>query len=162
MKSEVLFSSRSEEWSTPQWLFDTISAVFDFQLDVCATHDNAKCKRFYSKEDNGLKNPWAKTNWMNPPYGRGIGDWMKKACLESSRGCTTVCLVPARTDTKWWHEYVENNQNAVVIFIKGRLKYSGAKNNAPFPSAIVVFYGDLPKDKIGFACRYIRQELNRT
>lgn len=160
MKTEVLFSSRTEEWGTPQWLFEKVNAVFNFQLDVCATPENAKCKRFYTIEDNGLLKPWAKTNWMNPPYGRNIAKWMKKASMESSRGNTTVCLVPARTDTAWWHDYIENNPLVFVIFIRGRLKYEGAKNNAPFPSAICFFWGGYPADEIGTAYRTIRRGVN--
>ena len=160
MKTDVLFSSRSEEWGTPQWLFDKINDIFHFQLDVCASSDNAKCKHFYSKEDNGLLMPWEGVNWMNPPYGRRIARWMEKAAMESMRGKTTVCLVPARTDTAWWHDYIENNANATVLFVRGRLKFEGAKYNAPFPSAIVFFWGNYSLEEIYNAHTAIRKKVN--
>lgn len=160
MNTKVLFSSRTEEWETPQWLFDKINDIFHFQLDVCASSGNAKCEHFYSKEDNGLLMPWEETNWMNPPYGRRIAMWMEKAAMESRRGKTTVCLVPARTDTRWWHDYIENNPNATALFIRGRLKFGGAKNGAPFPSAIVFFWGNFSLEEIHNAHTAVRKKVN--
>ena len=132
----VHFSSKTDLWATPQKFFDKYDAVHKFTLDVCATKDNAKCAKFYTVEDDGLSQSWQGVCWMNPPYGREIGAWMKKAYESSLQGATVVCLVPARTDTKWWHEYAMHGQ---IEFIKGRLKFGDAKNSAPFPSAIVVF-----------------------
>ena len=135
----VHFSSLSGEWSTPQGVFDELDREFNFTLDVCATAENAKCIIFIGKEGNGLKLSWWGTCWMNPPYGREIGKWLKKAYETSLEGFTVVCLIPSRTDTRWWHEYVMKADE--IRFIKGRLKFGGHKNSAPFPSAIVVFRG---------------------
>ena len=131
------FSSATVEWSTPQSIFDVLNAEFGFSLDPCCTHDNAKCAKHYTKEENGLSKSWqGETVFMNPPYGREISDWMCKAHMESEGGATVVCLIPARTDTKWWHDHAAHGE---VRFIRGRLKFGGSKNSAPFPSAVVVF-----------------------
>ena len=116
--------------------FDRLDAEFGFDLDVCASPENAKCTIYFTKEDDGLSRDWTGVVWMNPPYGREIGRWLKKA-NESAKdnGATVVCLVPARTDTNWWHEYVIQHE---VRFVRGRLKFGDAKNSAPFPSAVVV------------------------
>lgn len=135
MKS-VHFSSKSDEWATPQDLFDRLNLIYGFDIDVCANSDNAKCEIYYTPMQNGLKQNWYGTCWMNPPYGRGIGAWIKKAYEESLNGCTVVCLIPARTDTSWWHDYVIKGK---IEFLRGRLKFNGHKNSAPFPSAIVIF-----------------------
>lgn len=134
----VHFSSKTDMWATPQWLFDKYNDVYQFDLDVCATAENRKCMDFISPEQNGLTTPWYGKCWMNPPYGREIIKWMEKAYNESLNGFTVVCLVPARTDTKWWHEYAMKGE---IEFLRGRLKFGGHKNSAPFPSAIVVFKG---------------------
>lgn len=133
-----MFTSSSDEWETPQELFDMIDEVFHFNLDVCATHANAKCKRYFTKKEDGLSLPWSGICWMNPPYGREITLWIRKA-YESSLtvGTIVVCLLPARTDTVWWHEYVIAHAESIG-FIRGRLKFS-RKGPAPFPSALVVF-----------------------
>ena len=132
----LMFSSATAEWSTPQLLFDKLNAVWNFNLDVCATKTNAKCARFFTTEQNALLQPWVGRCWMNPPYGRGIGLWVKKALSSAVDQTAVVCLLPARTDTAWWHEYVTRGK---IEFLRGRLKFSGHKHNAPFPSAIVVF-----------------------
>ena len=133
MSTDVHFSSKTPEWSTPQDLFDKLHKVWEFTLDVCATEENAKVLYFYDKADDGLKQSWkGHVCWMNPPYGREIVKWMRKAFQESLRGAVVVCLVPARTDTVWWHDYAMKGD---VTFLKGRLKFGGAKNSAPFPSA---------------------------
>ena len=134
-----LFSSRSDEWETPWNLFNQLNAEFHFNTDVCATPQNKKCAHFYSKDEDGLKQSWRGTCWMNPPYGRVIKDWVEKAyksTLENAE--TVVCLLPARTDTAWWHEFVIPHASE-VRFLRGRIKFSNAKAGAPFPSAIVVF-----------------------
>ena len=136
-RRSVHFRSDSCEWATPQETFDELHREFGFDLDVCATAENAKCERFYTKADNGLQQPWAGVCWMNPPYGRGIGQWIRKAHTAALDGATVVCLVPARTDTAWWQDYCANA--ADVRFLRGRLKFGGCKNSAPFPSAVVVF-----------------------
>ena len=136
----VHFSSATDQWATPQDFFDNCDKKYGpFTLDVCADEVNAKCPRFFSKEEDGLKQQWKGICWMNPPYGREIGRWMKKAYLSSLEGATVVCLVPARTDTKWWHDYAMKGE---IVFIKGRLKFGGSKNSAPFPSALVIFKGN--------------------
>lgn len=138
MNTDLMFSSETDMWSTPQDLFDELNAKFHFVLDVCATKENAKCEKYFTKEQNGLLQNWGGYEgfkWMNPPYGREIGKWIKKA----SESGLTVCLLPARTDTKWFHEYIYNCR-AEIHFIKGRLKFGGCKNSAPFPSMIVIFH----------------------
>lgn len=134
----VHFMSQTVEWATPQDYFDKVNAEFGpFTLDVCATPQNAKCAEFFTAEQDGLRQEWAPRRcWMNPPYGRVIGDWMRKAYEESKRGATVACLVPARTDTRWWHDYAMKGQ---IRFIRGRLKFGAGKANAPFPSALIVF-----------------------
>jgi len=136
MINKGMTCSASSEWETPQDLFDELDKEFGFGLDPCASKINAKCKTYYTKEKSGLGLPWFGTVFMNPPYGREIGKWVKKAWEESQRGCTVVCLLPARTDTRWFHDYCMKGE---VRFIKGRIKFIGAKWNAPFPSMIVIF-----------------------
>lgn len=135
---KVHYSSKSDDWATPQDLFDKYNEQYQFDVDVCATIENAKCPTYFTKEQDGLAQPWAGTCWMNPPYGKGIGKWLEKAYNSSQAGTTVVCLVPARTDTRWWHEYAMKGE---ITFLRGRLKFGGAKNSAPFPSAVVVFRG---------------------
>ena len=130
MKTDVHFSSKTEDWATPEDFFRELDAIFHFDLDACATDENAKCSRFYTRQDNALGQRWAGTVWMNPPYGRQISVFMKKAYEESQRGATVVCLVPSRTDTDWWHRYAKRGQ---VIYIKGRFKFGGSPQSAPFP-----------------------------
>ena len=134
---KVHFSSQTVEWPTDQKVFDDLNAEFNFTLDPCCTKESAKCGRYFTKEDDGLSQSWdGHRVFMNPPYGREIGEWLKKAYISSQHGAVVVCLIPSRTDTKWWHEYVMKGE---IRFIKGRLKFGGHKNSAPFPSAIVVF-----------------------
>jgi phage N-6-adenine-methyltransferase len=139
MLSSTLFSSKKLDWETPLELFEALDREFGFDLDVCATADNAKCARYYTPEQDGLKQRWEGVCWMNPPYGRDIGKWIRKAYEESLRGATVVCLVPSRTDTSWWHDYCLKGE---IRYIRGRLRFSGARVNAPFPSAIVIFRPD--------------------
>ena len=141
-----MFSSKAVEWETPQVLFNQLNKEFLFDVDVCATEDNAKCEVYYDKAFNALANNWAQHDssitmcWMNPPYGRGVtGLWVKKAHEQSKLGCKVVCLLPARTDTKWFHNYIYKKEGVEIRFIKGRLKFSGHKDSAPFPSMIVIF-----------------------
>jgi phage N-6-adenine-methyltransferase len=134
--SDVHFSSKTDLWATPVKFFEDMAAQYGpFDIDVCADATNAKCPVYFDKTSDGLAQKWIGKCWMNPPYGRDIGKWMKKA---SESNATVVCLVPARTDTKWWHDYAMKGE---ITFIKGRLKFGNATNSAPFPSAVVVFRG---------------------
>ena len=136
---QVHFSSKTDMWATPQEFFDKYNNKYKFSTDVCATAENAKCPHFFTAEQDGLKQDWVGSCWMNPPYGRQIKLWVKKAYESSLNGATVVCLLPARTDTSWWHDYCSKGS---VEFIRGRLKFGGSKNSAPFPSAVVVFSGE--------------------
>lgn len=140
MMNEGMYSSNTDEWGTPQKLFDELNEKFNFDVDVCANAENTKCRRYFSKEEDGLKQDWTqfKTCWMNPPYGRQIGSWIEKAYEASLHGTTVVCLLPSRTDTRWFHDYCVKGD---ITFIKGRLKFNDGKVPAPFPSMIVVFRG---------------------
>lgn len=139
MNKELMFSSKTDLHATPQDFYDKLNAEFGFNLDVCATAENAKCKRFFDKSQDGLKQVWRGAVWMNPPYGRGIGEWIKKAFEESEKNASVVvCLLPARTDTKWFHDYC---QRGAIWFVRGRLKFGESKNAAPFPSMVVQFGG---------------------
>jgi len=133
----VHFSSRTDEWPTPQWLFDALHREFGFTLDPCSTHANAKCPKHYTRVEDGLSRSWAdETVWMNPPYGREIGAWMAKAYRAARDDqATVVCLVPARTDTKWWHDYAMKHE---IRLLRGRLQFGDATASAPFPSAVVI------------------------
>lgn len=137
MKFTGLFSSATCEWATPQELFDALDAEFRFTLDACATPENAKCAAFYTKADDGLAQDWRGSVWCNPPYGREIGAWIRKGYQAAQDGATVVMLIPSRTDTRWWHEYVMKADE--IRFLRGRLKFGGAKQDAPFPGAVVVF-----------------------
>jgi phage N-6-adenine-methyltransferase len=132
-----MFSSEKIEWETPQHLFDKLNNEFNFTLDVCADETNYKCNKYYTVETDGLDQEWNGVIWMNPPYGKGIDKWMKKAYISSRNGAVCVCLVPVRSDTKWWHNYVMNATE--VRLINKRVKFGGASSNAPFPSAVVIF-----------------------
>jgi len=142
VNTELMFSSKNQDWETPQWLFDKLNKEFNFDLDVCALPGNAKCTKYYTPEVDGLKQEWKGTCWMNPPYGREIGKWVEKAYYESLKGAIVVCLIPARTDTAYWHNYCMKASE--IRLIKGRLKFGNSRNSAPFPSAIIVFN---PKQK---------------
>ncbi len=136
MNTTVHFSSATDLWETPQDLFDVLNKEFHLDWDVCANESNTKRYYFFDKEEDGLAQNWKGLRaWMNPPYGREIGKWVEKA---STGGADiVVALLPARTDTRWWHDWIQDK--AEVRFIKGRLKFGGHKNSAPFPSAIVIF-----------------------
>lgn len=149
-----MFSKQSDNWSTPQEFFDALDQEFTFQLDAAATKANAKCDLFFGPDAGEPYSdalaydwnigypPWAV--YLNPPYSM-IGAFIGKAAIEALKGCTVVCLVPSRTDTKWWHVWVWNEKThrprpgVEVRFVKGRLKFGDGKNSAPFPSAVIVF-----------------------
>jgi phage N-6-adenine-methyltransferase len=147
MNTSMMFSSETDQWSTPQDFYDEVVwRLGPFSLDVCADSSNAKSDFYFDKIANGLIQPWGYQNgdlrscWMNPPYGRELGDWIHKACLEAKHGkCVVVCLVPARTDTRWFQEAWDMASR--VWFIRGRLKFGNSKNSAPFPSALIELGG---------------------
>lgn len=140
MINESLFSSKSNEWATPQKFFDDLNAEFHFDLDPCSTHQNAKCEKYYTIEDDGLTHDWGgRRVFCNPPYGRGISTWVRK-CYEESRKPNTlvVMLIPARTDTSYFHDYIYQKAKE-IRFIRGRLHFNESKQGAPFPSMVVIF-----------------------
>lgn len=138
--TQGLFSSATDEWATPQRLFDDLDAEFHFTLDACATDANAKCERYYTREDDGLHQDWSgECVWCNPPYGNVISQWVEKCSEEAKKPNTTiVALLPSRTDTRWFHDHIYNKAKE-IRFIKGRLKFNDCKRSAPFPSMIVIF-----------------------
>lgn len=139
MDTKLMFSSNDETWATPQDFFDKLNDEFHFTLDPCCSKQTAKCEKYYTIVENGLIQDWSgETVFCNPPYGREIYDWVKKCSLEAKKDNTTVVmLIPARTDTRYFHEFIYNKSE--IRFIKGRLKFGNAKNSAPFPSMVVVF-----------------------
>ena len=141
MNTEVMFSSRAMDWATPQAFFDQLDSEFHFTLDPCADKSNHKCDRYFTVADDGLRQPWGgQTVFCNPPYGRAIKDWVKKCSEEAKQPDTTVVLlIPARTDTAYFHDYIYQKPNVEVRFIRGRLKFGDGKNSAPFPSMIAIF-----------------------
>ena len=136
MNTELMFSSKTDMWATPQDFFDELDQRFHFETDVCALPENAKCKNFYTPAQNGLLQEWRGVCWCNPPYGRELAQWVKKAATSHA---TVVMLLPARTDTRWFHDYIYRKPHVDIDFIKGRLKFGGSKNSAPFPSMVVIF-----------------------
>lgn len=135
----VHYSSKTDEWETPQALFNALDDEFEFTLDVCALPSNAKCDRYFTPQDNGLAQDWNRRGevcWMNPPYGNEIGQWVRKASETAAAGGVVVCLLPARVDTAWWWDYCRYGE---VRFLRGRLRFGDGDNGAPFPSAVVIF-----------------------
>jgi len=160
MNTELMFSSKSDQHETPQDFYDKLNDIFNFTLDPCCTKETAKCEKYFTEKENGLLQDWkGETVFMNPPYGRWIGKWVEKAYFESRQSNTVVVgLLPARTDTKWMHDFVFKINPSLMYtfdhmetfkaigksfpslyFIKGRLKFGNAKNSAPFPSMVVVW-----------------------
>ncbi len=139
MNKDLMFSSKTDMWATPQSFYDKLEKEFNFTLDPCATKDNAKCKRFFTKDDDGLLQNWeGEVVFCNPPYGRELRKWVEKCSIESQKPFTTcVMLIPARTDTSYFHDFIYNK--AEIRFIRGRLKFGEATNSAPFPSMVVIF-----------------------
>lgn len=143
--NNVHYSSKSSEWETPSYIFKVRRDMHNIILDTCATKENTKCNVYFDKKTNGLKQDWSVVKefgrtascWMNPPYGRNIGEWVAKAHKEALNGVKTVALLPARTDTKWFHNYILGKYD--IEFLKGRIKFANAKSSAPFPSMIVIF-----------------------
>lgn len=143
--NDVMFSSEKMNWETPVGLFSKLDNVFHFTLDVSASETNTKCSKFYSIKEDGLNQSWEQSDggvWCNPPYGREISKWVEKAYKESIKhGTTIVLLIPARTDTKYFHDFIYGKSD--IFFIKGRLKFldenKKEQNSAPFPSMLVVY-----------------------
>lgn len=141
MINKGMFTSNSIEWGTPQKLFDELNAEFHFTLDPCANEENHKCDKYFTKEDDGLSKSWEReVVFCNPPYGRALNKWVEK-CYEEhiKHNITVVMLIPARTDTSYFHDYIYHNSE--IRFIRGRLKFNDGNNPAPFPSMIVVYRG---------------------
>lgn len=142
--NDILFSSASIEWATPWPLFRELDAEFHFDLDPCSTHENAKCAAHFTQEEDGLLQDWGgKRVFCNPPYGRELPKWIKKAHDEAEKGALVVMLIPARTDTRAFHDYIYHQ--AEIRFIRGRIKFGDAKTAAPFPSMIVIFKNNIVK-----------------
>lgn len=137
MITKGMMSSNSNEWATPLKYFEELNNEFNFTLDPCCTHENAKCKKHFTKEEDGLKQDWSKDIvFCNPPYGKELPLWVEKAYNENKKGALVVMLIPARTDTRYFHKYIYKQHE--IRFIKGRLKFNDGKNYAPFPSMVVV------------------------
>lgn len=141
------FSSDRMDWTTPQAFYDELNEEFAFDLDVCASAENAKCADYFDKERDALKQSWGgRRCFMNQPYGRELGKFVAKARYEAEHhGALVVCLIPARTDTSYWHDHIFGCATE-IRFIRGRLKFGDGKNSAPFPSAVVVFDGTQAKE----------------
>lgn len=138
MITSGMMSSNTPEWATPQSFFDELNQEFHFTLDPCSTHENAKCEKHYTKEDDGLSKNWGgESVFCNPPYGRELHKWVRKCYEESQKGALVVMLIPARTDTRWFHDYIYGK--AEIRFIRGRLKFNDGKQGAPFPSMVVIY-----------------------
>ena len=141
MINKALFSQDNKEWRTPKSLFNELNGIYHFKMDACTTEDNPLGTPFFCWKGglDGLKQKWVGPVYCNPPYGRDIVKWIQKAVYEQGRGVTTVMLLPARTDTKWFHDYLYDDPYIEIRFIKGRLKFNDGKVPAPFPSMIVIF-----------------------
>jgi phage N-6-adenine-methyltransferase len=135
----VHFASDNGAWETPQWLFDALHEEFAFDVDVCALPENAKCAQYFTPDRDSLRQPWTGICWMNPPYGAEIYRWVQKAYEASLYGATVVCLLPGRSDTRWWQQYVKPLPPTEKRELPGRLRFVNAPNSAPFPSVVVVF-----------------------
>lgn len=140
MNNDLMFSSKSDEWSTPQDFFNKLNAEFHFTLDPCCSIENHKCEKYFTQSDDGLLQDWeGETVFVNPPYSN-IAAWVEKAWKEGRKENTTVVLlIPARTDTRYFHNYIYNKSE--IRFVKGRLKFGNSKNAAPFPSMVVIYRG---------------------
>ena len=141
MNTDLMFSSNDDSWETPPSLFNVLDMEFNFTLDPCCTKQTAKCKKFFTKEEDGLIQDWSKdVVFVNPPYGREIGKWVEKSYNEAKKGAKVVMLIPSRTDTKWFHDFIYNK--AEIRFLKGRIRFLQNKkelNAAPFPTMLIIF-----------------------
>ena len=152
---DQLYSSKKQDWETPQALFDALHEEFGFGLDAAATDENSKCFQYIASHSCDLSQGWNTIEgslhfdwarlvpgctgavWLNPPYGKDIGKWIEKAYRESLKGCTVVVLTFVRSDTKWWHDWAM--KAAEIRLIKGRIKFEGAPSSAPAPSCLLIF-----------------------
>lgn len=141
MNTDLMFSSNDDSWETPPSLFNVLDMEFNFTLDPCCTKQTAKCKKFFTKEEDGLIQDWSKdVVFVNPPYGREIGKWVEKSYNEAKKGAKVVMLIPSRTDTKWFHDFIYTK--AEIRFLKGRIRFLQNKkelNAAPFPTMLIIF-----------------------
>ena len=141
MNTDLMFSSKDDSWETPPSLFNILDMEFNFTLDPCCTKQTAKCKKFFTKEEDGLIQDWSKDIvFVNPPYGREIGKWVEKSYNEAKKGAKVVMLIPSRTDTNWFHDFIYNK--AEIRFLKGRIRFLQNKkelNAAPFPTMLIIF-----------------------
>lgn len=139
---QACLSSKTDNWATPQDFFDKLNEEFHFTLDPCANEENHKCNLFYTKEQDGLTKDWGgHVVFCNPPYGKEIADWVRYSYEQSQKPNTTVVmLIPARTDTRYFHDYIYGK--AEIRFVRGRLKFGDATSAAPFPSMVVVYRGN--------------------
>ena len=141
MNTDLMFSSKDDSWETPPSLFNILDMEFNFTLDPCCTKQTAKCKKFFTKEEDGLIQDWSKDIvFVNPPFGREIGKWVEKSYNEAKKGAKVVMLIPSRTDTKWFHDFIYNK--AEIRFLKGRIRFLQNKkelNAAPFPTMLIIF-----------------------
>lgn len=151
-----MVSSKSNEWATPPRLFNYLNSMFCFQLDPCSTHENKKCNKHFTTEDNGLLQEWSlngttgRSVFINPPYGGHTADWIKKAIHETKEHhCVCVMLIVSATDRSYWHEYIDKYADE-IWFLRGRIKFNGVKSTAPFASAIVIFRPNSSRRKISF------------
>lgn len=143
-----LFTSDHASWETPQKLFDRVSKIYGpFDFDAAASQENAKCERYFDRELNGLAQPWRGRVWLNPPYGDAVKFWVRKCALSRLNCEVIVALLPARTDTRWFHQYVLGHASRLVLF-EGRIKFVGAASSAPFPSILAIYYPGGPQDQI--------------
>lgn len=141
MINKGLMTSNTDEWATPISFYQELDREFHFTLDPCSTKENHKCDKYYTKEDDGLSKSWGgEIVYVNPPYGKEISKWIEKAYNENLKGATIVLLLPARTDTRWFHNFIYKKHE--IRFIKGRLKFNDGKQGAPFPSMVVVMKGE--------------------
>jgi DNA N-6-adenine-methyltransferase (Dam). len=139
MNNDLMFSSKKDNWETPRDFYNKLNQEFNFMLDPCADESNHKCDKYFTKEQDGLSQSWGgNIVFCNPPYGREIGNWVEKARAEAEKaGTMIVMLLPARTDTRWFHDHIYGRVE--IRFVKGRLKFGDSKNSAPFPSMVVIF-----------------------
>jgi phage N-6-adenine-methyltransferase len=135
---ENKFKSDTVEYETPKELFEPLKKEFNIEFDVCASATNAKCERYWTKEENALEKKWEGVCWMNPPYGRDLKKWVRKAYESSLNGATVVCLLPVRSNTNWWHDYVMKGE---IRFIRGRVRFEGHKKGMWLPLCVVIFRG---------------------
>ena len=162
----VHYASEKLDWGTPLWLYKSINRVFRFTLDAAASEDNAKCRKYFTKEIDGLNQSWAGVGrnrrvWLNPPYGKAAARWCEKAFTESrDNGVLVVLLLASRSSTNWWHNFVLARGNHVIP-LRGRLTFEGAENCAPFSSVVVVMppYGKPIPETEGLAGRIERARL---